>query len=407
MKILQINTVYKNGSTGRMVYQLREKQLSEGMDAYVLYGKGKPSTDPNVYRINNPLGFYLHKYMSHAFGYEAFYSIYQTKKAIKLINDIKPDLIHLHNLHEYYINIKILIKYINSKNIPVVWTFHDCWPFTGHCAHFSSVNCMKWQHECHHCPLIHEYPRSISDVSRKAYHKKKELFCSLNKLRVVTVSHWLEGLVRQSFFMNKSIMTICNYVDTNKFFPAVTREETKKKYAIEHKFVVLGVASGWSKKKGFSDFVALSKYLQEDEVIFIVGTAPIKQLPSNMINIQATTDLTELVQIYQMADVFFNPSRQETFGLTTIEAMACGTPAIVYNTTACPEVIGYDDNQNAPGCCVGLQDIDSVYQSIKSIRGDSNRYRENARNRVMSEFQMSKQITKYIDTYRELLNEES
>lgn len=400
MKVVQINTYYGYGSTGKIVKDLEKKQLDSGIQPYILYGKWdtRGENKTNAIKINTKIGYYFHKIQTHLLGKHGFYSKKETTKAVKILDELNPDIIHLHNLHGHYINVKILIEYIIYKDIPVVWTFHDCWPFTGHCAHFFSVGCEKWKNICVNCPLKYSYPRSfLFDRSKESFIDKKELFLSIPRLQIVTVSDWLNSLVKQSIFKERKVRTIHNWIDTDVFFYRQS-DTLIKKYNLEGKFIILGVAASWTKNKGIDDFIKLSEKLDRDEQIVLVGEMSRKNLPSNILSVGVAKNQKELVEFYSMADVYVNLSKQETFGLTTAEAMSCGTPVIVYNITACPEVIG---NENC-GYTVDPGNIDMIYMRIKDIkRNGKEKYSHNCIQRVKKMFNKEDRLNEYIEIYNQ------
>ena len=289
-----------------------------------------------------------------------------------------------------------------STQIPVVWTFHDCWSVTGHCCHFDYVGCEKWKKECNHCPQLKEYPASfIIDRSRKNYLLKKELFTSVPNLTIVSVSNWLNGIVEQSFLKNANRKMIYNGLDLNIFKPNPNISKIRELYQIQNLFLILGVASPWSQRKGFEDFLQLSKFLKNDEVIILVGLNDNQQknLPSNIIGLSKTENKEQLVALYSAADVFINLSVEETFGLTTAEALACGTPAIVYNATACPEVI-----DNETGIVVEKKDLKSLVYAISRIKQNGKEYySKKCRERVIKNFNKSERLQEYFELYKSLL----
>lgn len=403
MNIVQINTYYGYGSTGKIVKEIEKKQTELGINSYVLYGKWDTCGEikDNVYKINSQIGYYIHKIKTHLLGKHAFYSKRDTKRAIKLLDELKPDIIHLHNLHGHYINIEILMKYIIEKDIPVVWTFHDCWPFTGHCPYFTSIDCNKWKNECYQCALKRGYPRSfIFDRSRESFRDKKKLFLIIPRLQIVTVSDWLGNLVKQSMFKESHIKTIYNWIDTKVFY---YRDPTEicRKYQLEDKFIILGVATGWYERKGLEDFLRISEKLQSDEIIILIGKMTRTQLPHNILSFGATNSKEELAQFYSLADVFVNPSKQETFGLTTAEAMACGTPVITYNVTACPEVVGLDESC---GYTVEIGNPDQIVTKIQEIkRRGKLEYTQACIDRVGCLFDKEEKLNEYMDVYKQLM----
>lgn len=403
MKVLQINAFYGYGSTGRMVAQLMDAQEQAGIEAYAIYGRTESTTNrENVYLIETKREYQFNKLKTHLLGRHGFYSKKATERAILYIEKIKPDVIHLHNIHGHYINIEMLFNYISSHNIPVVWTFHDCWPFTGHCAHFTDVGCEKWKTGCHDCQLQRSYPRSmLFDRSKQNWHDKRSLFLSAPNMKIVTVSNWLKQLVEQSFFKNESIQTIYNWVDCDVFYPRENAEIVKKKLGLEGKSVVLAVASTWTPRKGIDDIIKLSYMMRADMSIVLVGAISGYELPKNIISVGAIKDEYTLADYYTMADCFINPSYQETFGLTTAEAMACGTPAVVYRVSACPEVVG--DNEQI-GMAVSVGQVDELYDAIIELISDEEpeKQEKSAREWALQSFCQTRRIGEYVALYKSL-----
>lgn len=263
---------------------------------------------------------------------------------IEYIRKYDPDIIHLHNLHGYYVNIEILFKYLKSEyKGKVVWTLHDCWAYTGHCTHYTAVGCNKWKKDCKKCVQKKEYPTSIfKDNSYNNYERKKSLFTSLENMTIIVVSDWLAGQVKQSFLKKYSIVRIYNGIDHNIFRYIETN--IKEELKIGNKKMILCVSDGWNERKGYNDIIKWADKLNDEVRFVIVGLdeKQIEKLPSNIIGLKRTQNIEQLVELYSAADLFFNPSKEETFGMVTAEAMACGTPILAYNTTACAELL--DDN---------------------------------------------------------------
>ena len=331
MKIVQINSV-PNASTGRIMMGIHEKLIKQNYESYVVWGRGRVSENENEIYMNDKIGTIFHVLYTRLTGKTGFASKKATKKLISRLERIKPSIIHLHNIHGYYINIDLLFEYLRKENIPVVWTFHDCWAFTGQCPHFLIKKCNKWQTECCNCPMINEYPKTIHDNSKWNYSMKKAIFTSLKNMTIVTPSKWLAGLVDKSFFKNYKIEIINNGIDTTEF--KHISSNVKERLNINDKKIILGVANKWDARKGLNDFIDLSKILSKDYVIVLVGLneKQIKSLPDNVIGIKRTNNPKELVELYSSADVFFNPTYEDTFPTVNMEALACGTNVITYNT---------------------------------------------------------------------------
>lgn len=341
MKILQLNSVYGYGSTGRIVQAINNVILENGHEGYVAYGRSmatKFSTDKNVIRIGNNFDNYSHYAKSQIFDQHGYGSRRATENFVEKVEEINPDIIHLHNIHGYYINIEVFFEYLKKTQKPVIWTFHDCWNFTGHCAHYDYVKCDKWKSACSHCPQKRTYPRSlIIDNSYNNYLRKKELFTGINLVRIVTPSKWLKNEVASSFFGNFPITVIYNGIDLDIFRP---RESGfREDMGLKEKFVVLGVANVWSERKGLSVFVEMANRLADEYSIVLVGLSQkqTKGLPTNIVGIERTNDAIELAQIYTAADVFVNPTLEDNFPTINIEALACGIPVITFNTGGSPE----------------------------------------------------------------------
>lgn len=338
MKILQINTVYKNGgSTGRIVYDLSEMIKANNIDSYVAYGYEYTETnDDNTFCMESIPALKLSILKTRCFGRHAFYNKKETRNLLKWIDTIEPNLIHLHNLHNHYLNIEILFKYIKEKGIPVIWTLHDCWAFTGWCAYFDMVGCYKWKSGCYDCPNKHSYPKTwFFDQSSKNYEDKKRIFNGVNNLTIVTPSYWLADLVKNSFLKSYPVNTIHNGIDLSNF--RCKAQDLNKKDFIN----ILGVADKWGKRKGLDFFYYLRKELPSKFIIKLIGLSQkqIRELPDGIIGIKRTDTLSELVQYYQEADVFVNPTLEDNFPTTNIEALACGTPVVTFKTGGSAECL--------------------------------------------------------------------
>ncbi len=337
MRILQINSFY-NGSTGKIMTSINKALINSNIESYIMWARGKGKKSKNEIYIGNTFEIYLHAFLARITGNNGFYSKIQTKKTIKKIKEINPDIIHLHNIHGYYINIEELFKYLKNTSTKIIWTLHDCWAFTGHCAYFDYCNCNKWKSKCYNCPNLNSYPKSLIDNTTNNYYKKKQIFSTINNIVLVTPSKWLTNTCKKSFLSEKEICTIYNGVDLSKF--KKTNSNIKDKLNIKEKRIILGVANVWEKRKGLDDFIKLSSLLDDKYQIVLIGLkkSQIKELPNNILGIKRTDNQEELVKLYSAADYYFNPSVEETFGLTTLEALACKTQCIVYNATALSEI---------------------------------------------------------------------
>ena len=393
MKVLMINSVCGIRSTGRICTDLSDVLKLHGHECRIIYGRESvPEQYSNIaYRIGSEWNIKTNGLLSRLFDNEGFNAKKQTTQLVSFIEEYKPGIIHLHNLHGYYINIQILFNYLARINIPVVWTMHDCWPVTGHCTYFSTINCQKWKTGCHHCDKVSSYPRSfIIDASRQNWLKKKKLFLSLQKLHIVTPSKWLAEIMRNSFFYQFPISVIPNGIDLEKFKP--TYSEFRKKRHLENKKIVLGAATAWGDNKGLSEFIQLQDELGEDYQVVLVGVTNkiLKKLPKRIIGIDRTNNVNDLAGLYSTADVFLNAGKQETMGLTTVEAMACGTPVVASNLTAVPEVV-----DEKGGVVIEDYSVKTMAEKIRQVVSSEYRYTRETAYRYEKRQQYEKYITLY------------
>lgn len=402
MKVLQINISVSSGSTGRIAEELGKLLIINGHKSYIAYGRTCNISESVTVKIGNHFSLAEHLIRTRLLDRHGFGSADATKKFIAKLDEIDPDIIHLHNIHGYYLNIRVLFEYLQKKNKPVVWTFHDCWPFTGHCSHFEHINCFKWQTECHNCPNKHSYPKSwFIDNSRKNYHQKKNLFTLLNKMILVAPSIWMKNYLEKSFLSKYEIRMIYNGIDINKF--RITDSKTVKvKYNLQKKYV-LAVANVWTQKKGLSDLLALRKLLKEDIEIVLVGLNRRQQnsLPTGIKGIMRTENIDELAAIYSTAEVFVNPTYADNFPTTNLESLACGTPVITYNTGGSPEAI--DENT---GFVVEKGNIQQLYEAINIvIKKGKEHYKPLCRERAIKHFNKDERFLDYIRLYETLISD--
>lgn len=406
-RLLQINTCITQ-STGRIAQQIGETAISNGWESYIAYPARaqKVESKSHLLVIGNKFDQYFHALMSRIFDCCGFLSQRSTKKLIRQIKQIKPDVIHLHNIHGYYLNLPILFEYLRRSRIPVVWTIHDCWAFTGHCVHYTCVDCMRWKTECHDCPRKNSYPNSfLFDCSRRNYELKKRAYENIPNLTVIPVSYWLGHEVSLSILGKYPVRVIQNGIDVNVFSPRKNSvEKVRRKYGLCGKYVILGVATGWSDEVGLSTFFRLRKELSDDFAIVMVGCTPeiIRQLPKGIVGISRTNNVDELAEIYTAADILFNGSYQETFGLVTAEAISCGTPVIVYNSTACPEIV-----TNETGYIVEAKNEQQVLDCLLKdfeLREDERIQRSvKCRTYAVSHFDKNNKYKEYLKLYKEVL----
>lgn len=400
--LLQINTVINSGSTGRIAEEIGQTALAAGWRSVIAYGRNPRPSKSETIRIGSDWGVRLHALRSRIFDDTGFGARRATEAFIREAEKLSPDVIHLHNVHGYYLNIEVLFRWLAQANVPVVWTLHDCWPFTGHCSHFDFIGCEKWKTGCFACPQKRGYPASfLCDRSRKNWEQKRELFSSVNNLTLVPVSDWLAGVTRESFLGDKKICRIYNGTDTTVFSPKGDGKSVREKYGLGARSVALGCASVWTGRKGLVDFIKLRERVPEkDLAIVLVGLSEeqIQGLPSGIVGIRRTESVKALADLYSAADVILNLSREETFGLTTVEGFACGTPGIVFDCTASPELVTLET-----GFVVKAGDIEGLVSALETIRSRGKSAYSNAcRSRALSCFRKEDRWAEYLRLYEEI-----
>ena len=335
-----INSVCGIRSTGRICTDIAELLEEQGHECKIAYGREIVPEKYQKYAM--PIGtkkdVYLHAFKARLFDVAGFGSKSATQKLISKIKEYNPDIIHLHNLHGYYIHIGLLFDFLREYNKPILWSFYDCWSFTGHCAHFDFNECAQWETGCEKCVFKHEYPKSLFSRAKYNYNDKKKLFTELSNLQLIVPSNWMKSMVARSYMKDYPVRVLPNGIDLNTF--GVAESDFKTKNQLMDKFVVLGVSSFWNKMKGLDFFNRLADDLDKEKFqVVLVGKADEGTLSNNIVHIPATNNIQELCEIYTVADIFVNPTLQETQGLTTLEAFACGTPAIVFNSGGAAECV--------------------------------------------------------------------
>lgn len=357
-----INVVCGIRSTGRICSDLATALESQGHEVKIAYGREEVPDQYKKYavRIGSELDVKLHGLRARLFDGCGFGSRKATEKFIKWVREYNPDVIHLHNIHGYYINIEVLFDYLRTCGKKIIWTLHDCWAFTGHSAYCDAINCTKWIEGCYSCPNKREYPSSLIDNSKYNWEKKKTLFSGIPNLTIVSPSKWLAGLVKKSFLSDYPVKVIHNGIDTSKFFPM--ENDFKSFYGIENKYMLLGVATSWDDMKGYSDFIKLADLLGDNYIIVLVGLtkSQIEKLPGNILGIEKTNSIKELAQIYSAADLFLNLSYCENYPTVNLEAVSCGTPVLTYETEC-------DSKSDVDGLVVKRGDINAVADAVKRI----------------------------------------
>lgn len=408
MRVLQINTIVNSGSTGRIAEQLGQQVLKAGGKSFIAASRMGNESQSEVYKIGNDFDVYRHVLVTRIFDRHGFSSKGATEKLIMEIKKIDPDIIHLHNLHGYYLHVGTLFKFLSEYSKPVIWTFHDCWPFTGHCSYFDRFNCDKWKTFCYECPMKSYYPASwVLDNSKNNFFNKKTLFTGIENLTIITPSLWLKELVGQSFFSDDfPVKVIYNGVDLNVMKPSEEANEIKLRYDLAESKIILGIAGIWDKRKGLEDFFKLATTLDQRYKIVLVGLKKeqLSDLPLNIIGIERTESVKMLAELYSAADVYINPTYSDNFPTTNIEALACGTPVITYDTGGSPEAVDTDtgivvDKGNVEGLQAAIEKV------IKGIDQGKQYTRDLCRQRAVHYFNKDERFQEYTELYNRLLTE--
>lgn len=392
-----INEECGTGSTGRICTDIAAALESNGNEVKIAFGRNADIVPAqyNKYavRIGNDIDLKIHGLITRAFDATGFGSVRATRKFIHWIYQFDPDIIHLHNLHGYYINIDLLFSCLKQQNKPVVWTLHDVWPFTGHSAYCDAVGCSKWKNGCENCPQMKVYPKSYVDRSKRNWERKRNIFCGVTNLTIVTPSKWLAELVEDSFLNEYPVKVINNGIDTGKFHKVSTH--LRSDLRLQRKKILLSVATVWNDLKGLSDFERLADLLGENYKIILVGgmtNTQEKELPESILHIQRTQDVNEMVELYNTADIYLNLTYCDTYPTVNLEAASCGTPVITYavgGSTESAEMFG--------GISVRRGDVEAVAHAV----------RESERLKVVipADYDLDKKraIKEYIGLYRGVL----
>lgn len=404
MTILEINIV-DCGSTGKIMMQIAQKARLAGMNVFTVSSKNLTKKKDLIYKndrrhlyINTFISFAMHLKLGRLFGLNGFFSFFPTLRLIHFIKKNNVNLIHLHNLHAFCFNIPLLFRYIKKTHIPVIWTLHDCWSFTGRCPYFDMTKCDKWKIECNHCPYPQKsYPRAYIDTTRIMWNLKRKWFTRIDNCTIVTPSQWLADLVKQSYLKDYPVKVINNGIDLSVFKP--TASDFREKHGLESKKVVLGVAFGWSERKGLDVFIELAHRLPDIYRIVLVGTDDNvdKQLPVNIISIHRTQNQKELAEIYTVADVFANPTREENYPTVNMECLACGTPIVTFKTGGSPEIV-----DETCGVVVPCDDIDAMEIEIRRICEKRPYSMESCLKRTKA-FDMNNRFAEYVDLYKDVM----
>lgn len=403
VKIVSINLGLL-GSTGKIMYRISELVEQNGGQALMIY----PTLPQNFterdqdLKLKGTINRKINSLLEKLTGYYGCFSFRNTRRIIKYLEKTSPDIIHLHNIHMMKLNHRMLFSYIKKKNISVVWTLHDCWSFTGKCAHFTMIQCEKWRDGCEHCPQYRSYPATYVDKTKALWKWKREWFTGVNDMTLITPSQWLADLVKQSFLREYPIQVIHNGIDLTIFKP--TDSDFRVKYGVGFKYIVLGVAFGWDKRKGLDVFIDLAKRLDNDKYqIVLVGTNDNvdKQLPSNIISIHKTNNQQELAAIYSTSNVFMNPTREEVLGMVNAEALACGLPIVTFNTGGCPEIV-----DKTCGSIVACDDNEMMFSEVVRICEQRPYSKEACLKRAKS-FDANRKFAEYLDIYKRMMEKKN
>ena len=405
-KLLQINPVLRTStSTGRIMQEIGELALRNGWESYIAYGKGRDGIKPcqsQIIPVGGRWSTLWHGVQTRLFDNHGLASTMATRRFVKQIEEIAPDIIHIHNIHGYFLNYQVLFKYLSGCGIPVVWTIHDCWLYTGHCYYYSYAGCNKWQTGCNHCPQQRKFPASLLiDRSARNYADKKAAFTSMpkDKLVIVPVSNWIKDEMRHSFLNEYDFRVIHNGINTEVFHVCDT-QKTASRYGLTGKHILLGVASIWNEEKGLKDFIQMSQLLNDDEVIVLVGVTEEQKrsFPQNVVGIRRTENIRQLAALYSAADAFVNPTWQDNYPTVNLEAIACGTPVVTYRTGGSVEAVTPDT-----GFVVERGDVDGLLEAVRGIeKVGKGGYVGRCREYALKHFRKADRYADYIQLYDRL-----
>ena len=404
-KLLHINPVLRTStSTGRIIQEIGAVATAAGWDNYIAYSKGRDgvkSSQSKLVPVGSKLSVAWHGLLTRFLDMHGLGSKLATRRFVKEVQKLRPDVIHIHNIHGYFLNYKVLFDHLSRADIPVVWTVHDCWLYTGHCYHYASAGCEKWKTQCEHCPQKLAFPTSILlDRSRQNFNDKKTAFTSLKNLTIVTVSEWMKGEMSHSFLKDCRYEVIHNGIDLNIFDVQPDDKAVRAKYDLGDKKIILGLASIWSKEKGWDDFVKMSEMLKEDEVIVMVGVSEEQQkrLPKDIVAIRRTENVRQLAELYSAATAFVNPTWQDNYPTVNLEAIACGTPVVTYRTGGSIEVITEET-----GKIVEQGDVAGLLKAVREIAEKGKvQYTAKCRAHALANFRKEDRYADYLKLYESL-----
>ncbi len=398
MKVLQINTVCGSGSVGRITVDIVHALEEAGDEGMIAFGRRQAPEGVKTWKFGTNLDMGVHVLHTFFKGEHGFASSKQTARLIEKIKEYDPDIIHLHNIHGFYLDVEQLFRYLKTSGKPVVWTLHDCWSFTGHCAHFDYIGCMKWKTGCGSCPQYKNvYPYALfKDNSAGNYKRKKDAFTGVPDLTVVTPSRWLAGYVRESYLGEYPVQVIPNGIALDRFRPV--DGGLRKRLGFENKYILLGVASMWEERKGYAYFEQLADRLDDSYQIILIGLSKrkLKTLHPRIHGVMRTNSMEELAEYYSMADAYVNTTLEDTFPTTNLEALACGTPVITFATGGSVESV-----DASCGKIVPKGDIEALIQAIEELRGEPDK--KEACLRRAAGYDKDDRFQDYLKLYRSLL----
>ncbi len=399
MRVFTLNTFCGAGSTGRIAAEIADYAAGQGDQTVIGFGAGTPAPGTEVYalRIGGKAGRKWHGALRKLLDMEGYGSVLATRRLIRFLSQYRPDVIHLHNIHGCYLNHRLLFRYLRRSNVPVVWTLHDCWPFTGHCAYFDRTGCNRWQTECHACPQKAAYPACIGlGGSRRNYRRRRRLFTSLPNLTLVAPCRWMAGLTRRSFLADVPVRVVYNGVDRERFAPV--ESDIRARYRIGERYVALAVASDWDERKGLKYLPSLAQALGNAFCVVAIGLSPeqIGELPSGILGLSRTADPGELIGWYSTADCLVNPTLEDNMPLVNLEALACGTPVVTFQTGGCPEAV-----TEACGAVVPKGDAAALAGAVKRVAPQKEAMRAACLEQA-EQFDAGKTVKAYYELYREV-----
>lgn len=396
MLVLQINVVYGEKSTGRTCSETEKALLKHGIRCVTAFRCGKTNSK-NAFAVNTLPEFLFHTFMSRLTGLEGYFSFFATKRLVKKIKKLKPDVIHLRNIHGHYLNFPVLFSYLKKANIPVIQNLHDVWATTGKCSHNTAYGCEKWKTECGKCPAVKSYPKSwFFDFSHKMRKDKEKWYGSVKNLKVIGVSDWVTEVAKKSFFKNREILRIYNWINTDVFKPY--EGNVCEKYGIDkNKFTVIDVSNAWKPELSkYSYALRLADVLPSDVQLVLVGGGEIHH--KNIKQISYISDTTELARLYSSVDCFVHLTDEEAFGKVIAEAMACGLPAVVFNSTACGELV-----KEGCGYAVERGDVNALLNGILKVKANGKeKYSRNCIEKAQRDFNYEKNTDMLKEVYEKL-----